>query len=67
MNYLWSVVQQLSQMLEENKAATQGVLNGVQAIQQRAAGEGNGEIGGMFLCTVCVYDVTTFGSGNGLE
>lgn len=46
MNHLWSVVQQLSQMLEENKAQTQGVLDGVQAIQQRAAEEGvNGERG----------------------
>ncbi|KAF9692968.1 hypothetical protein EKO04_008992 [Ascochyta lentis] len=40
MNHLWGVVQQLSQMLEENKAQTQGVLNGVQALQQRAAEEG---------------------------
>jgi hypothetical protein len=59
MNYLWSVVQQLSQMLEENRAQTAGIVNGVQAIQQRAAEEGpgggglglqqvNGEINGMF-------------------
>ncbi|UPX17269.1 uncharacterized protein EKO05_0007635 [Ascochyta rabiei] len=40
MNHLWGVVQQLSQILEENKAQTQGVLNGVQALQQRAAEEG---------------------------
>ena len=43
MNHLWSVVQQLSQMLEENKAATQGVLSGVAALQARgleAGGEG---------------------------
>lgn len=40
MNHLWSVVQQLGQLLEENKAQTQGVLNGVQALQQRAAEEG---------------------------
>ncbi|KAH6625146.1 hypothetical protein C7974DRAFT_455051, partial [Boeremia exigua] len=40
MNHLWSVVQQLSQMLEDNKAQTQGVLNGVQALQQRASEEG---------------------------
>lgn len=62
MNHLWSVVQQLSQMLEDNKAHTQGVLNGVHALQQRATEEGNlgvsnhlsarevnGEINGMSL------------------
>ena len=58
MNHLWSVVQQLSAMLEENKAQTQGVLSGVHALQQRAAEEGgsiplgprevNGEISGTF-------------------
>jgi hypothetical protein len=57
MNHLWTVVQQLSQMLEENKAQTQGIVNGVQAIQARAADEGgverlgvrevNGELNGM--------------------
>lgn len=56
MNHLWGVVQQLSALLEENKAQTQGVLNGVAALQQRAAEEGgalpssaaqaNGEISG---------------------
>lgn len=56
MNHLWSVVQQLSQMLEENRAQTAGIVNGVQAIQARAAEEGgavptgvrevNGEING---------------------
>lgn len=55
MNHLWSVVQQLSQLLEENKAQTAGVLSGVAALQQRAAEEGgaipssalvNGEISG---------------------
>ena len=56
MNHLWSVVQQLSQMLEENRAQTAGIVNGVQAIQARAAEEGgagnlairevNGEITG---------------------
>ena len=55
MNHLWSVVQQLSQLLEENKAQTAGVLNGVAALQQRAAEEGgavpsssvvNGELSG---------------------
>jgi hypothetical protein len=40
MNHLWSVVQQLSQLLEENRAQTLGIVNGVQAIQQRAAEEG---------------------------
>ncbi|KAI8943155.1 hypothetical protein NX059_001184 [Plenodomus lindquistii] len=52
MNHLWAVVQQLSQLLEENKAQTQGIVNGVAAIQGRAAEEGgpvglrevNGEI-----------------------
>jgi hypothetical protein len=53
MNYLWGVVQQLSQMLEENRAQTASIVNGVQAIQQRAAEEGsigmrevNGELTG---------------------
>lgn len=56
MNHLWNVVQQLSQVLEDNKAQTLGIVNGVQAIQQRAAEEGsvgslnlrevNGEING---------------------
>lgn len=55
MNHLWGVVQQLSQLLEENKAQTAGVLNGVAALQQRAAEEGgaipsssqvNGELSG---------------------
>ena len=54
MNHLWSV-QQLSQLLEENKAQTAGVLNGVAALQARAAEEGgavpsssqvNGELSG---------------------
>lgn len=57
MNHLWSVVQQLSQLLEENRAQTLGIVNGVQAIQARAAEEGgigsmslrevNGELNGM--------------------
>jgi len=57
MNHLWSVVQQLSQVLEENRAQTAGIVNGVQAIQARAVEEGgvgglglrevNGEISGM--------------------
>ncbi|KAF2689259.1 hypothetical protein K458DRAFT_413553 [Lentithecium fluviatile CBS 122367] len=45
MNHLWGVVQQLSQMLEENRAQTAGIVNGVQAIQQRAAEEGLGGLG----------------------
>lgn len=62
MNHLWAVVQQLSQLLEENKAQTQGIINGVAAIQGRAAEEGgavggttigmrevNGEINSMYL------------------
>jgi hypothetical protein len=59
MNHLWGVVQQLSQLLEENRAQTAGIVNGVQAIQQRAAEEGvngglgmrevNGELNGTFL------------------
>ncbi|KAJ4370239.1 hypothetical protein N0V86_008976 [Didymella sp. IMI 355093] len=44
MNHLWGVVQQLSQLLEENKAQTAGVLNGVAALQQRAAEEGGGGV-----------------------
>ena len=56
MNHLWSVVQQLSQVLEENRAQTTGIMNGVQAIQSRAAEDGglpnlgvrevNGELNG---------------------
>jgi hypothetical protein len=62
MNYLWNVVQQLSQMLEENRAQTVGIVNGVQAIQQRATEEGavggmgiqevNGQLDGMCLLFV---------------
>jgi hypothetical protein len=40
MNHLWGVVQQLSQLLEENRAQTVGLVNGVQTIQARAAEEG---------------------------
>ncbi|KAF2199469.1 hypothetical protein GQ43DRAFT_345223, partial [Delitschia confertaspora ATCC 74209] len=47
MNHLWSVVQQLSQVLEENRAQAAGIVNGVQAIQARAAEEGG--IGGLSL------------------
>jgi hypothetical protein len=57
MNHLWTVVQQLSQVLEENRAHTLGIVNGVQAIQARAVEEGglgslaprevNGEPNGM--------------------
>ncbi|CAI6332684.1 unnamed protein product [Periconia digitata] len=46
MNYLWSVVQQLSQMLDENRAQTAGIINGVQSLRQRAAEDG-GSVGGM--------------------
>lgn len=75
MNHLWSVVQQLSQLLEDNKAQTQGVLNGVQALQQRAAEEGsleggrvgarevNGEINGMSSLArtqLCTRTATSF-------
>jgi hypothetical protein len=59
MNHLWSVVQQLSQMLEDNRAQTLGIVNGVQAIQARAAEEGgvgirevNGEINCMSTCHI---------------
>ncbi|OAG09580.1 uncharacterized protein CC84DRAFT_1193345 [Paraphaeosphaeria sporulosa] len=47
MNHLWSVVQQLSQMLEENRAQTAGIVNGVQAIQARASEEGG--VGGLAI------------------
>lgn len=46
MNHLWAVVQQLSQLLEENKAQTRGIVEGVAAIQGRAALEEGGEVGG---------------------
>jgi hypothetical protein len=67
MNHLWGVVQQLSQLLEENKAQTAGVLNGVAALQQRAAEEGgaipsssqvNGELSGASLA-IHAHSVTT--------
>jgi hypothetical protein len=45
MNHLWAVVQQLSQLLEENKAQTRGIVEGVAAIQGRAALEDGGEVG----------------------
>ncbi|PSN66115.1 hypothetical protein BS50DRAFT_407031 [Corynespora cassiicola Philippines] len=45
MNHMWGIVQQLSQLLEENRAQTLGIVNGVQAIQARAAEEGG--VGGM--------------------
>ena len=70
MNHLWSIVQQLSQVLEDNKAQTLGIVNGVQAIQQRAAEEGgvgnmnlrevNGEINGRsndLLIKYAFYDI----------
>ena len=47
MNHLWAVVQQLSQLLEENKAQTRGIVEGVAAIQGRAAQEEGGEVGGL--------------------
>ncbi|KAI4650854.1 hypothetical protein J4E93_003211 [Alternaria ventricosa] len=47
MNHLWAVVQQLSQLLEENKAQTRGIVEGVAAIQGRAAQEDGGEVGGL--------------------
>lgn len=63
-NHLWAVVQQLSQLLEENKAQTQGIVNGVAAIQGRAAEEGGGAVGGMGIREVngeisgmCCYSV----------
>ena len=46
MNHLWAVVQQLSQLLEENKAQTRGIVEGVAAIQGRVASEEGGEVGG---------------------
>lgn len=40
MNHLWAVVQQLSQVLEDNKQQTAGIVNGVNAVRARAAEEG---------------------------
>lgn len=58
MNHLWAVVQQLSQVLEDNKQQTLGIVNGVNAVRARAAEEGgpvngsfrqvNGELDGMW-------------------
>ncbi|KAF2822145.1 hypothetical protein CC86DRAFT_301469 [Ophiobolus disseminans] len=39
MNHLWAVVQQLSQVLEDNKQQTAGIVNGVNAVRARAAEE----------------------------
>ena len=52
MNYLWSVVQQLSEVLADNRAQTAGIVRSVQHLQTRAVAEGisptlgevNGEI-----------------------
>jgi hypothetical protein len=54
MTHLWTIVQQLSDALAENRAQTAGIINGVQQIQSRAAQEGtvpsatqvNGELNG---------------------
>ena len=54
MNYLWSVVQQLSEVLADNRAQTAGIVRSVQHLQTRAAAEGlspilgetNGEVTG---------------------
>jgi hypothetical protein len=47
MNHLWAVVQQLSQLLEENKAQTRGIVEGVAAIQGKAAQEEGVEVGAL--------------------
>jgi hypothetical protein len=55
MNVLWEYIQNLSQMHEGIRAQTQHVLNGVQQIQARAAGDGdaaphvNGVSNGIFI------------------
>jgi hypothetical protein len=43
MNHLWGVVQQLSAVLEENRAMMAGIGNGVREIQGR--GEEGGPVG----------------------
>jgi hypothetical protein len=73
MNHLWGVVQQLSQMLEENRAQTLGIVNGVQAIQARAAEEGgvagmglrevNGELSGAYIPKHRYCNITTIALG----
>ncbi|GME48358.1 Glutamyl-trna reductase [Neofusicoccum parvum] len=40
MNHLWQVVQQLSDVLQENRNQTANIMNSVQQIQARAAQEG---------------------------
>jgi hypothetical protein len=65
MNHLWAVVQQLSQVLEDNKQQTLGIVNGVNAVRARAAEEGgpvnggfrqvNGELDGMFT-SLCISE-----------
>ncbi|KAL0254575.1 hypothetical protein SLS55_010053 [Diplodia seriata] len=40
MNHLWQVVQQLSDVLQENRSQTANIMNSVQQIQARAAQEG---------------------------
>ncbi|KAH8722642.1 hypothetical protein GQ44DRAFT_729283 [Phaeosphaeriaceae sp. PMI808] len=47
MSYLMAVVQQLSQVLEDNKKQTQGIVNGVNAVRARVAEEG-GPVNGTF-------------------
>lgn len=46
MNHLWAIVQQLSQVLEDNKAQTIGIVNGVNAVRARAAEESGGTVNG---------------------
>jgi hypothetical protein len=46
MNHLWAVVQQLSQMLEDNTRQTAGIITGVNALRARAAEEGSISAGG---------------------
>ncbi len=53
-NYLWSVVQELSEVLVQNRAQTARIIGSVQQIQSRAREEGveptvqqvNGELTG---------------------
>lgn len=70
MNHLWAVVQQLSQVLEENRQQTAGIVNGVNAVRARAAEEGgavngnggfrqvNGELDGMYKAQLRVSAFT---------
>ena len=72
MNYLWSVVQQLSEVLADNRAQTAGIVRSVQHLQTRAAAEGispilgevNGEINGASMLPLSNGSVNSLNNNN---